>query len=225
MPRSVPPPRRKYIGGCRSESLPGPPTHMMLGRRAARDEEDPHVFVRAAALVPIAPSQIVQGVFDRLTERRVDAVGEQAIEPGALVDFVEMWEGLAGADDFAPRILHRRPVGTVESALDEIRGGEQILQTLLVLDTNGVAAEFVGDATGGDVGLALPEHLVLGQLGGLVFAKMKFESLGEIPFVNGARLFVANLGGAIVERSLREALLVDAGFTEPAHTNTFFAGK
>ena len=40
---------------------------------------------------------------------------------------------------------------------------------------------------------------------------MKFESLGEIPFVNGARLFVANLGGAIVERRLREALLVDAG--------------
>ena len=58
----------------------------------------------------------------------------------------------------APR--DRRAVGVVEHALDEVAGGQQVLQALLVLDADGVAAELVGDARGGDVHLALVEDLV-----------------------------------------------------------------
>jgi hypothetical protein len=81
-------------------------------------------------------------------------------EAGALVDLVEMHDGLAGADDLAGGVLHRRPVGGIERALDEVGGGEEILEPLLILDADRLAAELVGDAAGGDIGLALPEDLV-----------------------------------------------------------------
>jgi hypothetical protein len=65
----------------------------MRGRRAAADLEHPHVFLRRARLVPIAPTQIVQRVLDGLLERFVDALGHQAVEAGALVHFVEVGQG------------------------------------------------------------------------------------------------------------------------------------
>ncbi len=52
----------------------------------------------------------------------------------------------------------------VERAFDQIAGRQQVLQALLVLDADRVAAEIVGDAHGGDVHLALQQDLVVGQV-------------------------------------------------------------
>jgi Ca2+-binding RTX toxin-like protein len=73
-----------------------------------------------------------------LAEGGVDAVREEPIEAGAFVDLVEVRERLAGADDFAGRVLDWRAVGVVEDALDEIARGEEVLEALLVLDADGL---------------------------------------------------------------------------------------
>ena len=41
----------------------------------------------------------MQRVFDRLVEGAVDAIGHEAVEAGAFIDFVEVNDGLAVADD------------------------------------------------------------------------------------------------------------------------------
>ena len=45
MPLSVPPPRRKYIGGWRSLLAPAQPPMKCAGGAAPRDQEDPDVIV------------------------------------------------------------------------------------------------------------------------------------------------------------------------------------
>src|SRR5690606_37682023 len=127
----------------------GPAADVVRGRGAAGDEEHPDVVVGGAALVPIAPAQVMERVFDGLAEGLVNAVGEEAVEAGAFVHFVEVRDGFAGADDFALGVFDGRTVAVVERAFDEVGGGEEILEALLVLDADGLAAEFVGDAHGG----------------------------------------------------------------------------
>jgi hypothetical protein len=95
-----------------------------------------------------------------------------------------------------------RAVGVVEDALDEVGGGQEILEALLVLDADGLAAELVGDAQRGDVGLALPEDLFLGEVGVGVGAEVELHALGLEPVVDGAGLGVGDLRGAVVEGGL-----------------------
>ncbi len=62
-----------------------------MGRRGrAADQKDPDIIAHRARTVPVAPAEVVQRVFDRLAERLVDAVGQQRVEAGAFVDFVEV---------------------------------------------------------------------------------------------------------------------------------------
>jgi len=60
---------------------------------------------RASRMDPIPDLDTLRVHLDRLAERGVDPVGEKSVEPRALVDFVEMRERLAGADDLAGGIL------------------------------------------------------------------------------------------------------------------------
>jgi hypothetical protein len=93
-------------------------------------------------------------------------IGHQAVQPGALVDFVEVGNGLAPIEHaLAVAAFHRRTIGVVERAFDEVARGHQILEPLLVLNADRVATEVVGDPHGRDVHLALHEDLVLGQVG------------------------------------------------------------
>ena len=64
-----------------------------------------------------------------------------------------------------PRARHRRTVHIIQQALGQVRRRRQVLQALLILDADGVAAEIVGDAQRGDVHLALFENLGVGQVG------------------------------------------------------------
>src|ERR1035438_6712846 len=85
-----------------------------------------------------------------------------------------------------------------------------VLQALLVLDADRIAPERVRDAQRGDVRAALPQQLVLGQLGGLVPAELEGHALPPEPPVNGAGLPPAHPRGGVVERGLGEPLLVYA---------------
>ena len=144
----------------------------------------------------------------------MDAVGKETVETGALVDFVEVGERLAGPDDFPGGVFHGRSVAVVEDAFDQIAGGEEILEALLILDADGLAAKLVGDAEGGDVGFTLPEDLRLGELGGLVGAEVELHALLAKPVEDGTRLGFGHLRGGVVECGLRETLLVHAGLKE-----------
>ena len=67
-----------------------------------------------------------------------------------------MGQGFACEQDAAGLdTLHRRPVHVVQHAFDEIAGGREILEALLVLNADGGAAEFIREAHGGDVHFAL----------------------------------------------------------------------
>ena len=81
--------------GCRSLAAPVQPPMKCAGGAEPLIKKHPHVVVDRAGAIPIAPAQIVQRVFDRLAHRLVNAIGHQPVEPGALVDFVEVRQRLA----------------------------------------------------------------------------------------------------------------------------------
>jgi hypothetical protein len=117
----------------------------MGGGSGAGDEEDPDVVLGRAAGVVGPPTKVVERVFDGLAEDGVDAGREDAVETGAFVDFVEVGDGLTGADDFAVGVFDGRAVAVVERAFDEIGSGEEIFEALLILDADALAAGFVTD--------------------------------------------------------------------------------
>ena len=138
----------------------------MRRRRAAADEKDPDVITDGAAAVDVAPAQIVQRVFHRLAHRLMNAIGHQSVQPGAFIHFVEMRQRLAFVQHAAAvAAVDRRAIGIVQRSLDQVGCRQQILQSLLVLDADRVAAEIVGDPQGRDVHLALLVDLVVGQIG------------------------------------------------------------
>ena len=81
-------------------------------------------------------------------------------------------------------MLFSRPFG-------QVAGRGEVLQALLVLDADGGAAEFVGEADGGDIHLALLQGLGFGQLGFLVLAPAEGHALLEQPVEDGARFGVS----------------------------------
>ena len=96
---------------------------------------------------------------------RPDAIGEESVDAGAFVNFVEVRQRLAGVELLTRGVEDRRAVDIVQQALDQVGSGGDVLEALLILDADGVAAEVIGDAQGGDVHLALLENLRIGQVG------------------------------------------------------------
>jgi len=96
---------------------------------------------RLCQTCPVTPAQVVQGVFDGLAEGLVHATREEAVETGAFVDFVEIRNRFSVANDVACGVSCRRAVAVVEGALDQIGGGQQVLQSLLILDADGLGTD------------------------------------------------------------------------------------
>jgi hypothetical protein len=86
-----------------------------------------------------------------------------------------------------------------------------ILQALLVLDADGIAAEIVGDAQRRHVHLALLVDLLVGEIGFRIRAGGKFHALVVEPAAHAAGFFIAHLPHFGEQRRLAEALLEDAG--------------
>jgi len=66
-----------------------------------------------------------------------DAVGENQVKPGALIYFVEMRQRAAGVELLAGGVEGWGTVYIVEQAFDEVGCGDEVLETLLVLDADG----------------------------------------------------------------------------------------
>jgi hypothetical protein len=122
----------------------------------------------------------VQGGGGVEAELAPHAVGDQRVDPAPSSTSLKWGSGVAGVELRAGRgVGHRRAVAVVEQALDEVGGGQQVLEPLLVLDADGVAAEVVRHAHGGDVHRALLQHLGLGELGRLVAAEVEGQPLAS----------------------------------------------
>ena len=187
------------------------PADVVCGRRAARDEEDPHVVVNAVSPVVFAPAEVVQGVFRRLTQSAPDPVGDQAVEARAFIHFIEMREGFACVEHatVATR-FDRGPVHVVENAFDQIRCRAQVFEALLVLNADGGAPKIIGDAEGRDVHLALRVDLIIGEFVIAICAGDKGEALGFEPGAHSTRLFICNGSHFGPKRGLREAFFENA---------------
>ena len=156
----------------------------------------------------------MQGVGLGLTQRFVDAVGEEAIQTGALVHFVKVGDGFAFADHGTVGAGDRRTFGGVQGAFDEVGSGEQIFETLLILNADGFAAEFIGDADGGHIHFALEQNLGFGEFAGVVAAEMESQSFIEVPLEHRFGFFVGHLRTCVVEGGLGKTFFVNAGLEE-----------
>ena len=187
MPLTVPPPRRKYIGGWRSLSRPGQPPTKWAGGAAPEISK-----TQTKSVVAAAPSASPQRTSCRVVSAGWPsspdaAIGEQRVEAGAFVHFVEVRRGPGRRRDRpSVRAVDRRAVDVVQQPLGEVGGGREVLQALLILDADRVAAEFVGDSRRGDVHLALVEDLFQSELGLRILAKVERHAFLDEPIINGA---------------------------------------
>src|SRR5262245_25113388 len=118
----------------------------------ARDLKNPDEFLMPVPAIRLAVADIVQGGLRIVAQLGPDAVGRQGVEPGAFVHFIKMRQRAALVEDAAVAARgDGRPVGVVQQTLSEVRGGREVLQSLLILNADGVAAEIVGNAEGGNV--------------------------------------------------------------------------
>lgn len=191
-----------------------PSIDMVLDRSGTTDEEDPDILVCCAGLVPIAPTQVVQGGFGWLLECGVHALGHEGVDTTALVHFVEVWVGLAFEDDLAGCVLDRRTVCAVEHTFDEVGSGAEVLEALLILNAEGIATEGVTNAAGSNIHFALLDHLRLGQLGLGVLTEVEVEALIFDEFEDFFGFGLAHILHFSEECGLAELLLVDTGLEE-----------
>ncbi len=191
-----------------------------VGRRcSAADEQHPDVFRRgrrkssrsgtltSSATNKITPAEVVEGVFGGETELAPEFVGHEAVEAGAFIDFVEMRQCFTFKEHaLAIGAAHGRAVGVVEHAFDEVAGGCEVFEALLILNADGGAAELVGKAHSGDVHFALKQDLRLGELRGLVCAEFHLQAFFVQPSEHGGSIGIAHFTHRGVECGLTEAL-------------------
>jgi len=202
--------RRLPLAGCAR-----PSADEMRGGGGAGNQEDPDISVERVVLVVASPSKIVKGVLGWKTEFAPDTMGHQAVQSGAFVHLVEVRKRLTREEFSAGLfVVDRRALGVVQRSLDEIRGRGKILQPLLVLDADGGAPELVGDADGGNVHLALLQHLGLGEIRFLVRPELEPHAAGKIPVEDGPGFLVLHGEHLRVERRLAQAFLEDPGGVE-----------
>jgi len=181
----------------------------------ARDEEDPDVIVYAVALIMLAPANIVQRILRGETQLAPKTIGNQAIQAGTLIHLVKMRQRLIGIEDGAGLCaFHGRTVNVVEQAFDQIAGWRQILQALLVLNANSSAAKVGCDADGGDVHLALGQHLHLGEFASFVSTEVELHPPAFQPGKNLCRLLIRDVAHGREEGGLAQPFLEYAGGVE-----------
>src|SRR5271157_2427459 len=123
----------------------------MRGGNRAGDLEEPYELIKSVGGVSLAPADIVQSCGRIEPHRRPDAICDHRIDADALVNLIEMRQRPACIKLTAISTVGRRTIDVVEQSLDEIGGGRQVFEPLLVLDADGVASELIGNAQHGDV--------------------------------------------------------------------------
>jgi hypothetical protein len=160
----------------------------------------------------LAPAEIVQRVFGREAELAPEFVGEEAIEAGAFVDFVEVRQSFAFEKDFSgPRVFDGRAIDVVEEAFDEVAGGREVLESLLILNADCAAAKFIREAHRGDIHFALIEKLIFGEVRFRIFPGVKGHSFFTQPGEGLGGFVIVDFKHGGEERRLAEAFLEKAG--------------
>ena len=87
------------------------------------------------------------------------------------------------------------------------------------MNADGVAAEVIGEAHGGDIHAALEPNLRVGQIAFVLQAGVEFHPALFQPRAHAVGLGLAHLGRLVIERGLAEALLEDAARVQRAVGN------
>jgi len=167
------------------------------------------VSIGTGAAEVLAPAQVVQRGGGIELERGPAAVGHESIEGGAFIHFVEMRQWTASVELLSGTIVHRGTVAVVEQAFDQIRCRHHILEALLVLNANRIAAEFVRKLQSGDVHLALLMNLLVGELRFVIFAGVEAHAFGIEPPSDSAGFVISDEAHPGDQRGLAEPFLED----------------
>ena len=162
----------------------------------------------------MSPQRISCSVFSTgWPSALVNAIGQQAVEAGAFVDFVEMRQRLAFVEHArAVAAGDRRPFGVVQRPFDQIAGRQQVLQPLLILDADRVrsrnrrrcAARRCTSCTAGESARRSDPLSGFGPV-------MNFMPRSSIQLRTARGFVVADLRRFVIEGRLAEPFLVHAG--------------
>ena len=142
------------------------------------------------------------------------ALCHEGIESAALVDFVKVWVSFALKDDFTLGIFDRRPVGAVEHTFDEVGSRAKILEALLVLDADCVAAVGVTNAASGYIHFTLFDHLCLCEAIHTITSEVKIEAFFHDELIDFVGFSFSHGLHLSIECALAELLLIDASLEE-----------
>jgi hypothetical protein len=154
----------------------------------------------------------VQGGFFRLACGLLHAIRDERVEPGSFVDFIKMHHGLAFEENpLAVTAADWRPVRIVERAFDKIARGQQVFQTLLVLNADCATAEVVGQPHGGDVHFALRKYLLVREIGLVVGAGVESHPALFHPLAHRGCFGIAHLRRFVIQCRLTQPFLENSG--------------
>ncbi len=202
---------RKIHRGLAFAGRAGVAADQVRGRHRARDFEHPDELIANLA----TPAHIVERRFRRKSENVPDAIGDERVETSTFVHFIEMWNRLPRVQFFAGDfVTNRRALDVVEQTFDQIGRGRDVLQTLLILNADGIASKFIRDANGGDVHFALGQHLSFSQFVFFIHAEIEFHSSCKQPIVNRARVLIGHDSHFGEQRGLAQAFFEHADRVE-----------
>src|SRR3569833_576419 len=112
----------------------------------------------------LTPANVVKGCRRIEVHCGQHAIGDQRVETSTLVHFIEVRKRATREQLVSLLILDWRTICIVQQTLDQVRSGNTILQPLLVLNANCIAAETCSDAESGDIHFALLEDLSIGEV-------------------------------------------------------------
>ena len=72
--------------------------------------------------------------------------------------------------------MNRRPINVIQQSLDKVGCRCEILQPLLILDSDRCTAKFIGDPDSSDIHFALLKDLIFRQIRFFIRPEMEFDS-------------------------------------------------
>src|SRR3569833_3437080 len=97
----------------------------------------------------LTPANVVKGCRRIEVHCGQHAIGDQRVETSTLVHFIEVRKRATREQLVSLLILDWRTICIVQQTLDQVQKGNTILQPLLVLNANCIAAETCSGAGGG----------------------------------------------------------------------------
>src|ERR1700736_699458 len=177
-----------------------------------------------------APSQIMQRRFRRIAQFQPYAVSNQSVKTGTFIHFVKVRQRFSGKQ-FLPveLVMNRRPIDVIKQARDEIGGGGESLQPLLILDSDRRTAKPNRAPDSSDIHFALLKHLILGQIGFFARSEMEFHTTKKKPIVYSPGFFIWYCQHFCVQARLTQSLFINpsrmqqlVGNNRVVHTHTTF---